>query len=61
MQQSTANVQDNQMCISLTFSFSSFSVFSLPSLYYMVADPGYDPKKTYEYSKSIENRFGLSC
>jgi hypothetical protein len=60
MQQSTANVQDNHMYISLTFSSSSFSVFSLPSLRYMGADPWYDDKKLYEYSKSIGNRFGLS-
>jgi hypothetical protein len=38
---------------------TSFSAFSLPSLYYIVADPGYDDKKLYRYSKSIGNRFGL--
>jgi hypothetical protein len=43
----TANVQDNQMYVSLTSS----SVFSLPFACYMVADPGYDDKKLYEYSK----------
>jgi len=45
----TANVQDNQMYVPLT---SSSRVFSLPlSLRYMAADPGYDAKKLYEYSK----------
>ena len=40
------------MYIPLTSSlFISSSVFSLPSLRYMVADPGYDDKKLYEYSK----------
>ena len=46
----TANVQDNQMYVSLT---SSSPVFSLPSLRYMAADPGYDDRKLYEYSKKI--------
>ena len=32
---------------------SSSLVFSLPSLWYMVADPGYDDKKLYEYSKKV--------
>ena len=32
-------------------STSSSLVFSLPSLRYMTADPGYDDKKLYEYSK----------
>ncbi len=45
----TANVQDNQMYVSLT---SSSSVFSLPYVLYMIADPGYDDKKLYEYSKN---------
>ena len=45
----TANVQDNQMYVSLTSSSSS--VFSLPSLRHMAADPGYDDRKLYEYSK----------
>ena len=45
----TANVQDNQMYVPLTSSSSL--VFSLPSLRYMTADPGYDDKKLYEYSK----------
>ena len=39
----TANVQDNQMYVSLTLSSSS-SIFSLPLTCYMVADPGYDAK-----------------
>jgi hypothetical protein len=43
----TANVQDNQMYVSLTSSY----IFSLLLTYYMVADPGYDDKKLYEYSK----------
>ena len=47
----TANVSDNKMYIPLTSS--PFSVFSLPSLCYMVADPGYDDKKLYEYSKKV--------
>ena len=46
----TANVQDNQMYVSLT---SSSLVFSLPSLRHMAADPGYDDRKLYEYSKRI--------
>ena len=45
----TANVPDNQMYVPLTSSSSS--VFSLPSVFYMVADPGYDDKNLYEYSK----------
>ena len=51
----TANVQDNQMYIPLTSSSSSSSssVFSLPSLRYMAADPGYDDKKLYGYSKKV--------
>ncbi len=49
----TANVPDNRMYIPLT---SSSLVFSLPSVLYMVADPGYDDKKLYEYSK---NTFGI--
>jgi hypothetical protein len=44
----TANVQDNQMYVSIT---PSSSVFSLSSLRYMVADPGYDDKELYGYSK----------
>jgi hypothetical protein len=50
----TANIQDNQMFVTLVSSSSSSSsslVFSLPSLLYMIADPGYDDKKLYEYSK----------
>ncbi len=46
----TANVQDNQMYVSLT---SSSLVFSLSLALYMVADPGYDDKKLYEYSKKV--------
>ena len=47
----TANVQDNQMYVPLT-SFSS-SAFSLPSVLYMIADPGYDDKNLYKYSKKV--------
>ena len=47
----TANVQDNQMYVSLTSSSSS--VFSLPYVLYMITDPGYDDKKLYEYSKRV--------
>ena len=43
----TANVPDNRMYIPLTSS----SLFSLPYVLYMIADPGYDDKKLYEYSK----------
>ena len=32
---------------------SSSSVFSLPFVLYMAADPGYDDKKLYEYSKRV--------
>ena len=32
---------------------SSSAVFSLPYLLYMIADPGYDDKKLYEYSKKV--------
>ena len=46
----TANVPDNQMYVSLT---SSSLVFSLPLTCYMVADPGYDDKNLYEYSKKL--------
>ncbi|MER5175496.1 MAG: hypothetical protein ABJB76_01245 [Candidatus Nitrosocosmicus sp.] len=49
----TANVQDNQMYVTLTTTTtSSSSAFSLPSALYMIADPaGYDVKNLYEYSK----------
>jgi hypothetical protein len=47
----TSNIQDNQMYVSLTSSSSS--IFSLPLTCYMVADPGYDAKKLYEYSKTL--------
>ncbi len=51
----TANIPDNKMYVPLTSSSSSL-VFSLPSLRYMAADPGYDAKKLYEYSKKT---FGI--
>ena len=58
----TANVPDNKMYVPLTsHSHSPFSVFSLPYVLYMIADPGYDDKNLYKYSKSIGNRLGLSC
>jgi hypothetical protein len=44
----TANVQDNRMYVLVTFSWS---VFSLSSLRYMIADPGYDDRELYGYSK----------
>jgi hypothetical protein len=49
------NVPDNKMYVPLTSSSSSssFSVFSLPSLRYIVADHGYDAKKLYGYSKEL--------
>jgi hypothetical protein len=46
----TANVPDNKMYVPLT---SSSLVFSLSSLRYMVADPGYDDKELYYYSKKV--------
>jgi hypothetical protein len=52
----TANIPDNQMYVSLTthsFSYSSSSIFSLPSALHMIADPGYDAKKLYKYSKKV--------
>jgi Transposase DDE domain len=49
----TANVQDNQMYVPLTSSHSPFSVFSLPNVLYMIADPGYDDKNLYKYSKKV--------
>ncbi len=69
---------DNQIYVPLTsHSSSSSSVFSLPSALYVVADPGYDDKKLYEYSKKTlgmdlvcpieryentsKNRFELVC
>jgi hypothetical protein len=41
----TVNIPDNRMYISLTSSSSTSSVFSLPFVLYMIADPGYDAKK----------------
>ena len=55
----TTNVPDNRMYIPLTSSSSS-SVFSLPYLLYMIADPGYDDKKLYGYSKKAL-RVDLVC
>ena len=49
----TANVPDNRMYIPLTSSSPSSSAFSLPYLLYMIADPGYDAKGLYEYSKKV--------
>jgi|GEM_PF-3383210 hypothetical protein len=53
----TANVPDNEMYVPLTSS----SVFSLPSVLYTIADPEYDAKKLYEYSKNTLSRPDLSC
>jgi hypothetical protein len=38
---------------SFSSSSPSSSVFSLPSVLHMAADPGYDDRKLYEYSKRI--------
>jgi hypothetical protein len=55
----TANVPNTRMYIPLTSSSSS-SAFSLPFVLYMIADPGYDAKKLYEYSKNTP-RIDLIC
>jgi hypothetical protein len=58
-----ANVPDNKMYVSLTSSPSpspSPLVFSLPFACYIVADPGYDDKNLYEYSKKTL-RIDLIC
>jgi hypothetical protein len=47
----TANVPDNKMCVPVTSSSSS--VFSLLYVLYMIADPGYDDKNLYKYSKRV--------
>jgi hypothetical protein len=52
----TANIPDNKMYVPLT---SSSFVCPLSSLRYIVADPGYDAKKLYEYSKGL--RIDLVC
>jgi hypothetical protein len=49
----TANIPDNKMYVPLTSSSSSSLVFPLSSLRHMVADPGYDAKELYNYSKKI--------
>ncbi len=49
----TANVPDNKMYVPLTSSSSSSSAFSLPYVLYMIADPGYDDKNLYKYSKKV--------
>ncbi len=42
------------MYVPLTSSSSSSSlVFSLPSVLYMIANPGYDDKNLYKYSKKV--------
>jgi len=53
----TANVQDNQMYVILT---TTLSVFSIPLTCHMVADPGYNDKELYEYSKKV-SRIDLIC
>jgi hypothetical protein len=45
-----ANVPDNKMCVPVS---SSSSVFSLPYVLYMIADPGHDDKNLYKYSKRV--------
>ena len=45
-------ISDNLMYIPLTSSSTS-SEFSLPHLFYIIADPGYDDKGQYEYSKKV--------
>ena len=48
----TANVPDNQMYVALTSSSSSSSsIFLLPILRHMAADPVCDDRKLYEYSR----------
>ncbi len=47
----TANIPDNKICMYVPLTSSSF-VFSLPSVLYTIADPGYDAKKLYEHSKN---------
>jgi hypothetical protein len=57
----TANVPDTRMYVPLTSSSSSSSsAFSLPFVLYMIADPWYDAKKLYEYSKNTP-RIDLIC
>jgi hypothetical protein len=58
----TTNVPDTRMYIPLTSSSSSSSpsAFSLPFVLYMIADPGHDAKKLYEYSKNTP-RIDLIC
>ena len=48
--ETTANVQNNQMYVPLT---SSSSAFSLSYVLYMIADPGYDDKNLYKHSKKV--------
>jgi hypothetical protein len=55
----TANIPDNKMYVTLTSPPSS-SVFSLPSALYMIADPGYYDKRLYEYNKKTL-RMDLVC
>ena len=54
----TTNIRNNQMYVSLT---SSSLVFSLPHLLYMMADPGYDDRKLYEYSNKKVLGMDLVC
>ena len=53
----TANVQDNQMYVTLT---SYYSAFALPSVLHMAADPGYDDRRLYECSRKALG-IGLVC
>jgi hypothetical protein len=52
----TANVSDNKMYAPLTSS----SVFSSPSVLYVIAESGYDDKKLYVHSKKVL-RVDLVC
>ncbi len=55
----TANIPDNRMYIPLTSS--PFSVFSLPSVLYMIADPGYDDKNLQVYNSKKVLGIDLVC
>jgi DDE family transposase len=58
----TTNVPDNKMYVPVTSSLSlSLSVFTLPSALYMIADPGYDDKNLYKYSKKTLRIDHLVC
>ena len=48
----TANVPDNKMYIPLTSSLLFFCIL-FTIFIYMIADPGYDDKNLYKYSKKV--------